>query len=118
MNSPIPTRLCCVCGKPTNFMQFVEGNVCSKEHYSEALNRQQPMTMTQFLDEFSGRVCFRLSKEDAEAAVALGREACDRYERVKLIDIFYPLLHGKTKAQIIDELTQRGMLHSAPGGTA
>ena len=37
MNKQIPTLPCCVCGRPTDFMQFVLGNACSKQHYAQAL---------------------------------------------------------------------------------
>lgn len=117
MNPPIPTLPCCVCGRPTDFMQFVLGNACSKQHYAEALARAREADMTytldQFREDFFGHLTFNLSEEDAKQTIAMGREACDRYERLKLMDLYNNNLQGMTKAQVVDRLNQLGVIHGS-----
>jgi hypothetical protein len=73
------------------------------------------LSITEFIDKFQGHLTYKIPKEDAEAVVAMGKQASDSYERIKLIDIYYHFNKGQSAEQLIKDMNAAGYVwHKSP----
>jgi hypothetical protein len=66
------------------------------------------LDIAEFIDKFQGHLTYYIPKEDAEAVVAMGKEASDSYERIKLMDVYHHFNKGQSAEQLIKDMNNAG----------
>jgi hypothetical protein len=75
------------------------------------------LELNYFLDKYAGHVCLQLPEKEARAIIDMGREAADRYERIRMIEILAHFNKGgkRTEDEIVQDMAANGYLwHESP----